>query len=360
MLPLQDLNIIRYENLITPADIKEELPATKKNMELVSTSREEIKNILNKKDHRMIFVVGPCSIHDPQLAIDYASRLTKLREDLKENIYIIMRVYFEKPRTTIGWKGLINDPHLDGTNDILTGLRLARKILKEILEIALPTATEFLDPIVPQYIADLISWAAIGARTTESQTHREMASGLSMPVGFKNSTEGNFQIAVDATQSAQHPHHFLGIDQDGKISIFMTDGNPYGHIILRGGREQPNYEPTYVREALERLEKAKLKTGLMVDCSHANSNKNFQKQEVVWNSVIEQRVSGNPNLMGMMLESNLYEGNQPLTNAGNLKYGVSITDACVNFDTTRRLLEYAANELARRPTHGSTPKHMTV
>ncbi len=360
MLPLQDLNIIRYENLVTPENLKAEFPVNKKIAGLVSTTREEIKEILDKKDRRMIFVVGPCSIHDSELAIDYASRLAKLREEFKENIYIIMRVYFEKPRTTIGWKGLINDPHLNGTNDILAGLRLARKILKEILMLSLPTATEFLDPIVPQYIADLISWAAIGARTTESQTHREMASGLSMPVGFKNSTEGNLQIAVDAMQSAKHPHHFLGIDPAGKISVFTTGGNPYGHIILRGGREKPNYEPTYVQEAFERLEKAKLKTGLMVDCSHANSNKKFERQEVVWNSVIEQRVFGNENLMGMMLESNIYEGNQSLTNPESLKYGVSITDACVSFETTRRLLEHAANELARRPTHGPTSKNVTM
>ncbi len=344
---LQDLNITHHKNLMTPAELKEEFPITEKIAKTVTSSREEIKKILDKKDSRMIFIVGPCSIHDPSLAIDYASRLASLREDYKDKINLVMRVYFEKPRTTIGWKGLINDPHLNETNDIFTGLRLARKILKGILELSLPTATEFLDPIVPQYISDLISWAAVGARTTESQIHREMSSGLSMPIGFKNSTEGNLQIAVDALQSVKHKHNFLGIDQNGVISTFATKGNAYTHIILRGGRKQPNYEPSYVQEAIELLKKIKLKTGLMVDCSHANSNKNFKQQEIVWNSIIKQRTSGNKDLMGMMLESNLFEGNQTLSNPNDLKYGISITDACVSFDTTKRLLEHAANELTR-------------
>ena len=351
MLPLQDLNIVHHKNLITPAELKAETPAKEKGSQVVVSSREEIKNILDKKDPRMLLVVGPCSIHDHELAIDYATRLARLKEEFKEHIYITMRVYFEKPRTTIGWKGLINDPHLNGTNDILAGLRLARSILSEVLELGLPTATEFLDPIVPPYISDLISWAAIGARTTESQTHREMASGLSMPVGFKNSTEGNLQVAVDAMQSAKHPHHFLGIDQNGKTSIFATRGNEHGHIILRGGREKPNYEPSYVQEAVDRLKKAELKTGLMVDCSHANSNKKFERQEVVWNNVIQQRTSGNENLMGMMLESNIHEGKQALTHPDDLKYGISITDACVSFETTRRLLEHASHELSKPVAH---------
>ena len=354
MLPVQGINIISCRNLITPRELKNELPATDKITQVVYSGREEIKKILDRSDERMLFIVGPCSIHDHTLALDYASRLTKLREKFSDSMDIIMRVYFEKPRTTIGWKGLINDPHLNNTNDVLAGLRLARKILLKILEMGLPTATEFLDPIVPPYISDLVCWAAIGARTTESQTHREMASGLSMPVGFKNSTDGNLQIAVDAMSSALQPHHFLGIDQNGRTSVLSTRGNSYGHIILRGGRDRPNYEVESVQEAIERLEKAKLNKAVMVDCSHANSGKKFEKQEVVWNNIMEQRTAGNQYLLGMMLESNLYEGNQKLLNPDDLKYGVSITDACVSFKTTERLLDHAHKKLARRPTQSPT------
>ena len=335
--------------MIAPQELKNELPATDKITQVVYSGREEIKKILDRSDERMLFIVGPCSIHDHKLALEYASKLVNLRNKFSDKMNIIMRVYFEKPRTTIGWKGLINDPHLNNTNDVLAGLRLARKILLEILEMGLPTATEFLDPIVPQYISDLVCWAAIGARTTESQTHREMASGLSMPVGFKNNTDGNLQIAVDAMRSALHPHHFLGIDQNGKTSVLSTKGNPYGHIILRGGRTRPNYEVESVQEAIDRLEKATLNKAVMVDCSHANSGKKFEKQEVVWNNIIKQKTMGNKYLLGMMLERNLYEGNQKLLNPDDLKYGVSITDACVSFQTTERLLEHANQQLTGRP-----------
>ena len=354
MIPIQDLNITNCKNLITPWELKNEFPLTEKTSQSVYSGREEIKKILNGKDERMLFIVGPCSIHDYKSAIEYASKLSALRKKFSDKANIIMRVYFEKPRTTIGWKGLINDPHLNNTNDILAGLRWARKILLWLIEIGIPTATEFLDPIVPQYLSDLVCWAAIGARTTESQTHREMASGLSMPVGFKNNTDGNLQTAVDAMHSALHPHHFLGIDQNGKTSVLSTKGNPYGHIILRGGRTRPNYETESVQEAIEKLEEANLNKALMVDCSHANSGKVFEKQEVIWKNIIQQRIDGNKYLLGMMLESNLYEGNQKLVNPDDLKYGVSITDACVSFETTERLLEYAYEELTRRPAHRST------
>jgi len=253
-----------------------------------------------------------------------------------------MRVYFEKPRTTIGWKGLINDPHMDGTYDIELGLRQARKLLLQITELGLPTATEFLDPVVPQYTADLVSWAAIGARTTESQTHREMASGLSMPVGFKNATDGSLQIAIDAMHSARTPHSFLGIDQDGATSIVRTTGNPYGHVVLRGGRLRANYDPESIAEAQAQLREHKIPEALMVDCSHANSAKQHARQEEVWQSVVAQRTSGNTALIGAMVESNLHEGSQAIPQKlDQLRYGISITDACVSWETTERMLRHA-------------------
>jgi len=294
----------------------------------------------------LLVVLGPCSIHDPKGALEYAQRLNTLRQELADKLCIVMRVYFEKPRTTVGWKGLIYDPHLNGSDDIQTGLHQARELLLQINQLGLPAATEFLDPVVPQYIADLVSWAAIGARTTESQTHRQMASGLSMPVGFKNGTDGSLQVAIDAMQSAMRPHSFLGIDPDGFTSIIRTTGNPHGHVVLRGGRLRTNYDADSIKDAAECLSKAKLAPILMVDCSHANSGKLHARQEEVWNSLIQQRRAGSPPLIGAMLESNLHEGSQSIPqNLAELRYGVSVTDACLGWEVTERMLRAGHKEL---------------
>ncbi|MFN3409712.1 MAG: 3-deoxy-7-phosphoheptulonate synthase [Limisphaerales bacterium] len=347
MLPINDLNVREITRLIAPRVLKSELPAPEAAYATVGESRARIVRILRREDPRLLVVVGPCSIHDVRAAREYAGRLAALRRELADRMEIVMRVYFEKPRTTIGWKGLINDPHLDGSQDIETGLRLARQLLLEIATLDLPAATEFLDPIVPQYIADLISWAAIGARTTESQTHREMASGLSMPVGFKNGTDGSLQVALDAMLAARTPHSFLGIDQDGCTGIVRTRGNTAGHIVLRGGRARTNYDADSIRDAAATLAKAGLPTGLMVDCSHANSGKVAARQEDVWRSLIQQRVAGCPDLIGVMIESHLHEGAQPFPRpVSELAYGVSITDACLNWETTERMLRWGHAELA--------------
>jgi 3-deoxy-7-phosphoheptulonate synthase len=347
MLPTQDLHVAETVRLEPPRQLKAEFPITTECNRIVVEGRETVQRILRGEDPRMLVVVGPCSIHDTKGALEYAQKLAALNEELKDELYIIMRVYFEKPRTTVGWKGLINDPALDDSYDIQTGLKVARKLLLDIIDLGLPTATEFLDPIVPQYIDDLVSWAAIGARTTESQTHREMASGLSMPVGYKNGTDGSLQIALDAMQSARAPHSFLGIDQDGITAIVRTKGNPVGHVVLRGGHKQTNYDPQSISASLAALEKAGQNPVLMVDCSHANSNKQFAKQEEVAQDVIAQRAAGNTALIGLMIESNLHEGNQPLTaDLSALKYGVSVTDACVSWETTERILRSAAQQLA--------------
>ncbi len=340
-----NVNVRETKRLITPAELLEEIPITPEASDTVNEGRKAIAEILHKKDNRLLVIAGPCSIHDEKAAMEYAENLLEMHQSMQDRMLIVMRVYFEKPRTTIGWKGLINDPHLDGSNDIATGLRKARKILNDINTMGLPTATELLDPIVPQYIADLISWTAIGARTTESQTHREMASGLSMPVGFKNNTDGNLQAAVDALKSCNHRHSFLGIDMDGRISVVKTKGNPNSHVILRGGRLGPNYYPESIAEAEERLKKAGVAPLLMVDCSHANSNKVPENQAKVWNSIIDQRNAGNENLVGLMLESNLNHGSQPLDEGSKLEYGVSITDACIGWAQTRELFEYAYDHM---------------
>src|SRR5881396_2542446 len=303
MQPTQNLHVKEIVRLLPPRALKQEFPMTERANRTVVEGREVVKRILRQEDPRLLVIVGPCSIHDVDGALEYARRLNRLREELADQLYLVMRVYFEKPRTTIGWKGLINDPHLDGSYDIETGLKKARRLLLDLTEMGLPAATEFLDPIIPQYTADLITWAAVGARTTESQTHREMASGLSMPVGFKNGTDGSLQIAVDAMQSARAPHSFLGIDQEGITSIIRTTGNPAGHVVLRGGRGRSNYDAESIREAEIRLAQAGLPEVLMVDCSHANSGKQHARQEDVWRSVIEQRVAGNGALIGAMLES---------------------------------------------------------
>jgi 3-deoxy-7-phosphoheptulonate synthase len=347
MLPTQNLHVREVSRLIPPGRLKEAYPATFEMNKLVVESRETVKAILQQRDPRMMVVVGPCSIHDPAGALEYAEKLAVVSREVSGQLFILMRVYFEKPRTTIGWKGLINDPHLDGSTDIESGLKLARELLLKISALGLPTATEFLDPILPQYTSDLISWAAIGARTTESQTHREMASGLSMPIGFKNGTDGSLQVAVDAMSAAMHPHSFLGIDGEGITSIIRTTGNPWGHVVLRGGHVRTNYDPESIGEALTRLKKAGLNPVTMVDCSHANSGKQPMKQEVVWRSVLEQRVAGNRGIVGLMLESYLEGGSQPIPKVrGELRHGVSITDPCLDWAGTERLLRLAAKALA--------------
>ena len=308
--------------------------------ETVVTARATVQDILARRDPRLLVIVGPCSIHDEPVALDYARRLAELADRLRDEIYVIMRVYFEKPRTTVGWRGMIIDPYLDFSSNIPEGLRIARRILLAINEYGLPTATEMLDPIIPQYTADLVSWAAVGARTTESQTHREMASGLSMPVGFKNSTDGNLQVAIDAIVSARDPHRFLGLDQDGRIGVVSTRGNLTGHVILRGGRSGTNYDATSVDDAASMLERAGLPPVLMVDCSHDNSGKKHENQETAWDSVLAQRTRSAPSpIVGAMLESNLFEGRQGIPeDPTQLRYGVSITDECISWDTTERML----------------------
>jgi 3-deoxy-7-phosphoheptulonate synthase len=352
MFPTQDLHVKELVRLSTPRALKARLPMSEAANSTVVRSREAICRILRQEDPRLLVIVGPCSIHDVTGALEYAGRLNDLREEFADEMEIVMRVYFEKPRTTIGWKGLINDPGLDNTHDIEAGLLKARRLLLDITGSGLPAATEFLDPIIPQYIADLVSWAAVGARTTESQTHREMASGLSMPVGFKNGTDGSLQIAIDAMGAAMRPHSFLGIDQDGITSIVRTTGNRDGHVVLRGGRLRTNYDAASIRESETQLIQAGLRPGLMVDCSHANSAKQHARQEDVWRSVIQQRAGGTRSLTGVMVESYLFEGSQPFPkNPADLKYGISITDACLGWEVTERMLRWGHAELqkARQP-----------
>lgn len=346
MTKTYDLRVKEFVPLIPPSTLKEELPIGAKNIETVVSGRESIEKILRKADRRLLVILGPCSIHDEKAALEYTEKLIDLKNKAEETLYIVMRVYFEKPRTTIGWKGLINDPYLDRSYDIVTGLRRARKLLLKITEMGIPTATEMLDPITPQYIAGLISWAAIGARTTESQVHRELASGLSMPVGFKNCTDGGLATAINAMVAAKSPQSFLGIDQNGSTSIVNTTGNPFIHLVMRGGT-RPNYDSVSIGEAITMLNKNQLPENIIVDCSHANSRKKHEYQEVVWKDVLNQRMNGNDALIGMMLESNLYEGNQKIPKElSRLKYGISITDACISWEKTEELLLYA-HELLR-------------
>ncbi len=348
MKPTVDLNVDAAESLVSPRELSEQLPHTAGVNRTVHDGRRTIEQILSGTDRRMLVIVGPCSIHDEKAAVEYAQQLAELRKRVIDRMYLVMRVYFEKPRTTIGWKGLINDPNLNGELDISRGLVIARRLLLEVAEMGLPAATEFLDPIIPQYLADLVCWTAIGARTTESQTHRQMASGLSMPVGFKNSTDGNVQVAVDAMSAARSPHAFLGVNDEGRITIIKTRGNRWGHPILRGGRGQSNFNPEDVAAASALLEKSGLPRYLMVDCSHANSGKQPEKQQVALRSVVEQRTAGNSDLIGLMVESNLFEGSQPMADdLGKLKYGVSITDACMGWEETEQLLMWAYGDLAK-------------
>ena len=345
--PTQDLNVRSTVPLIAPRALRAETEISLNANRTVVESRETIKRILKGDDPRLFVVVGPCSIHDPQGAMEYAQRLRDLANRVGDRLFLVMRVYFEKPRTTLGWKGLINDPHLDGTFDIAAGLRLARRILLVIADMGLPAATEMLEPITPQYIADLITLASIGARTTESPTHRQMASGLSMPVGYKNGTDGSMQVAIDALLAARNSHSFLGIDPDGKTCIVNTQGNPWGHVILRGGRSGPNYSAEHLQSTAARLKETGLSPNLVVDCSHANSNKDYRCQNVPWNDVISQRIAGNATIVGLMLESNLFPDTQKLTgNRADLKYGVSITDGCIGWDETESLILDAHRRLA--------------
>ena len=335
----QNLNIERFDSLVPPREIVSQLPDTEAALETVAAGREAVGRILRGEDARMLVVVGPCSIHDEKAAYEYAARLKALSDRVADRLMIVMRIYFEKPRTTIGWKGLINDPRLDGTFDMETGLKLARRILMRVNEMGLPAGTELLDPITPQYIAGLIAWASIGARTTESQTHRQMSSGVSMPVGFKNGTDGSIQTAIDAMLSSRSKHTFLGIDDDGRTCVVHTKGNPLGHLILRGGRSGPNYYADMVEDAARMMEDAGLERRIMVDCSHANTCKEFQRQERVCRDVLRQVKEGNRDLMGVMLESHLYEGNQKLNaDASQMKYGVSVTDPCLGWEKTEELV----------------------
>jgi 3-deoxy-7-phosphoheptulonate synthase len=348
MRPTQDIHVVSTVPLVSPRELKNQFSMSEKANATVVGGRDAVKRILSGEDKRLLVVVGPCSIHDEKAALEYAGRLRELAERVSRTMLLVMRVYFEKPRTTVGWKGLINDPHLDGTLDIATGLRLARRILLEINELGLPAATELLEPITPQYIADLITLGSIGARTTESPTHRQMASGLSMPIGYKNGTDGSLQVALDAMMSARTPHSFLGIDTDGRTCIINTKGNPYGHLILRGGRSGPNFARQSLADAAARLSEAGLSARMLVDCSHANSNKDHRLQATAWRDVIEQRCEGNDSILGLMLESNLEAGKQPLDDdPRKLTYGVSITDGCIGWEETASLIAWADERLAK-------------
>jgi phospho-2-dehydro-3-deoxyheptonate aldolase len=336
---LENLNVAAQQILLTPDDLKRDLPMTETAAATVVRGRGTVQSILDRQDHRLMIVVGPCSIHDVEAAMDYAHRLRKLADAVADTLFIVMRVYFEKPRTTVGWKGLINDPHLDDSFCIEEGLHIGRRLLLDIAELGLPAATEALDPISPQYLQDLISWSAIGARTTESQTHREMASGLTSAVGFKNGTDGSLTVAINALQSVSKPHHFLGINNEGRVAIIQTRGNPYAHIVLRGGDGKPNYDSVSVSLCEQALLKAGIAANIMVDCSHANSNKNHELEPLVIDNVTNQILEGNRSIIGLMIESHLVAGNQKLSaNRAAMVYGQSVTDACIDWPTTEAAL----------------------
>jgi 3-deoxy-7-phosphoheptulonate synthase len=343
-----DLHVLETRPLLSPAFIKSELPISLEVAQVVVQTRERIRNILAGVDKRVLVVVGPCSIHDVVAAKEYGEKLVKLRSQFQDRLEIVMRVYFEKPRTTVGWKGLINDPHLNDSYDINNGLKIARKLLLDLGRMGLPAATELLDPITPQYIADLICWTAIGARTTESQIHRQMASGLSMPVGYKNGTDGSFKTAINAISTARTSHHFLGINQDGLASIVRTTGNPDGHLVLRGGADKPNYEATDIAAAVTALEKAAVNSAIMIDCSHGNSRKDYQQQVTVLDNINQQIATGSPHIVGVMIESHLVAGNQSIPENGKpVVYGQSVTDACVDWETTHKMLDDLAHAVAQ-------------
>ena len=347
MIPTSDLHVVDTRPLVAPSLLHRELPLGEGAAATVREARERIKAILRGDDPRLLVIVGPCSVHDVQAAQEYAAAIAEEHRRHAQQLEVVMRVYFEKPRTTVGWKGLINDPHLDGSYDINTGLRLARGLLLHLADMGLPAATELLDPVVPQYIADLISWTAIGARTTESQTHREMASGLSMPIGFKNGTDGSAITAINAMEAAARPHNFLGINKEGHAAIVSTTGNPDGHLVLRGGKQGTNYHAEAIEGAAAALAKEGLPARVMVDCSHGNSNKDYRRQGEVAGQVAEQLRSGSQHVMGVMIESHLVAGNQKIpADLSQLTYGQSITDACIDLDTTRELLQELAGAVA--------------
>ncbi|MBI3546824.1 MAG: 3-deoxy-7-phosphoheptulonate synthase [Gammaproteobacteria bacterium] len=346
--PLNNVNVLSQDLLPTPQQVKSALPLTNQAQTIVLQGRDIVRRILDREDHRLFVVIGPCSIHDIKAAKEYAERLKRLAEEVSDTLYIIMRVYFEKPRTTVGWKGLINDPFMDDSFHIEKGLYMARELLLHLAEMGLPTATEALDPITPQYLSDLITWTAIGARTTESQTHREMASGLSTPLGFKNGTDGGLTVAINALHSAARGHHFLGINQEGQCAVFRTRGNRYGHIVLRGGNGRPNYDSVSIALAEKELTKAQLPNNIAVDCSHGNSNKDAALQPLVAENCVNQILEGNRSIVALMLESHLHAGNQPIpTDLAQLKYGVSVTDACIGWETTEKMLRTAREKLKK-------------
>jgi 3-deoxy-7-phosphoheptulonate synthase len=338
MEKIMDINVESYAPVLSPDTLIQEFPLSEQAVETVGHSRNTIKDILDKKDRRLLVITGPCSIHDEEAALEYADKLKSISKKVKSHFFLIMRVYFEKPRTSIGWKGLINDPCLNGSCDIESGLRMARKLLLKINELGVPAGTEMLDPITPQYIADLISWSAIGARTTESQTHREMVSGLSMPVGFKNSTDGDLMVAVNGMKASSHSQKFIGIDGIGRTSIVKTKGNLYTHVVLRGGI-RPNYDSVSISDTVALLRKNSLRDSVVIDCSHGNSSKDYSIQPKVWQDVVNQCIDGNTSIKGLMLESNIHDGSQPIgDNPEDLRYGVSITDACISWEMTENLI----------------------
>ena len=344
MTRTENLNIVEVMPITSPKNLKDLMPVSDSVIETVLNARNAIKSILEGEDSRLLMIVGPCSIHDPKAAIEYAERLKKLADEVSETVLVVMRVYFEKPRTTVGWKGLINDPELDGSHKINKGIELARRLLLDINALGLPCATETLDPITPQYLADLISWSAIGARTTESQTHREMASGLSMPVGFKNGTDGGLSVAINAMKSALQPHHFLGINNEGLSSAIQTSGNRNLHLVLRGGSNGPNYDAVSIQKATEFLASEGLPEVIMIDCNHANSGKDPSRQELVLRDAVHQIKNGDNSIIGIMIESNINGVNQPIS--ASLQYGVSITDACLDWENTNRIILNAHQSLA--------------
>ncbi len=338
-IKVDDLNVLSEETLINPEELKNSVPASDHALETVSRGRLAIKKILNRQDPRIFLIVGPCSIHDTTAAMEYAQRLKALSDEVDDTLLLVMRVYFEKPRTTTGWKGLINDPHMNDSFNITEGLKQGRELLVNLAELGLPTSTEALDPVTPQYLQDLISWSAIGARTTESQTHREMASGLSSAVGFKNGTDGGLEVAINALQSVSAPHRFLGINHQGEVSVIHTRGNAHAHIVLRGGGGGTNYDSVNVNICEQHLLKANIPTNIMIDCSHANSSKDPSLQPLVMSNVGNQIIEGNQSIVGLMVESNLEHGNQSIPeNLSDLKYGVSVTDACVDWNTTETMI----------------------
>jgi 3-deoxy-7-phosphoheptulonate synthase len=343
---LENLNVAAFDPMPSPRELHRQIPITATARQTVGAARQTLNAILDRQDHRLFVVVGPCSIHDPKAGLDYAQRLKTLADEVADTLFVIMRVYFEKPRTTVGWKGYINDPYMDDSFQVDQGMEKARDFLLHVNNLGLPTGTEALDPNSPQYLGDLIAWNAIGARTTESQTHREMSSGLSTPVGFKNGTSGDLSVAINAILSASHPHSFLGLDADGRVAIVRTTGNSYGHVVLRGGDGKPNYDTVSIALAEEALQKARLPANLVVDCSHANSYKKPEMQPKVLSDVVGQIRSGNRSIVGVMIESNLEAGNQPIpADLNQLKYGLSVTDACVDWATTEKMLREAAAQL---------------